>query len=95
MTKQHIGSNLNEFLEKENILAEVEALALKKILVFEFEKAMQEQNLTKTAVAERMNTSRAAVNRLLDPQNTSINLMSIEKAAVALGKKLLIQVRNS
>ena len=93
-TKKYIGSNFDHYLEEENLLAETEALALKKVLVWELYQAMEEKKLTKTAVAKLMHTSRAAFNRLLNPDNTSLNLMSMEKAAIALGKKIHIELKD-
>jgi len=94
INKKNIGSDFDSFLQENDLLAESEALALKKILAWELQHAMDEKNLTKTEVAKLMHTSRAAFNRLLDPDNTSLNLMSMEKAAIALGKRIHIELRN-
>jgi len=92
MKKQHIGSNLDDFLEEEGILAEAEALAVKRVIAFQIEKMMQEQNLTKTEMSHRMRTSRAALNRLLDPSNQAVTLQTLDRAAHALGKRLQIHI---
>ena len=92
MKNPSIGSNFDDFLAEEGLLAEVEAVAVKRVIAYQIEQMMTEQNLTKTAMAERMNTSRAALNRLLDPENPSVTLQTIERAAAVLGKRLQIEL---
>lgn len=92
MEYKHIGSGFDEFLEEEGILAEVETVAIKRVIAYQIAQLMLEQRLTKTAMADRMNTSRAALNRLLDPANKSVTLQTLERAAVALGKKLQVEL---
>jgi len=86
------GSSLDDFLEEEGILAECEAVAVKRVLVWQIEEMMKKEQLTKKALAEKMNTSRAALDRLLNPENISVTLHTLEKAAVALGKHLKIEL---
>ena len=86
-----IGSSFDSFLEEENILAETEAVAAKRVLAYQMQQAIEKMKLTKTDIAKRMNTSRAAVNRMLDPNNTSVTLSSIESAALAIGRKVKIE----
>jgi DNA-binding Xre family transcriptional regulator len=90
MNEQHLGSTLDEFLEEEGLLAEAEAVATKRVLAFQIEQLMAEQKLSKAELARRMNTSRAAVDRLLDPDNDSATLTTLEKAALALGRRLQV-----
>lgn len=90
----HRGSSLDEFLYKEGIYEEAKAAATKKVLAWQLENILKKQKITKTELALRMHTSRAAVNRLLDPDNHSINLLTMERAAKALGKKMSIQFVN-
>ncbi len=90
INKKHLGSNFDDFLSEENILEEAEAVAIKRVIAFELEQEMKKQNLTKSELAEKMQTSRTAINRLLDPDNTSISLKTMEKIARALGKKLKV-----
>jgi hypothetical protein len=71
MTETCIGSSLDDFLAEEGILADVEATAIKRVLAFQIEQLMKEQNLTITAIAKKMKTSRTALERLLDPTNPS------------------------
>ena len=88
MNEDHIGSSFDDFLAEEGLLEEAEAIAVKRILAFQINALMQEQNLSKTEMARRMNTSRAALDRLLDPENRAVTLNTMEKAAQSLGKRL-------
>ena len=90
MKNNHIGSNFDDFLAEEGLLAETETIAVKRVIAFQVEQMMKEQNLTKTEMSRRMNTSRAALERLLDPANQSITLQTLERAAKALGRRLQI-----
>jgi len=88
---KHAGSSFDGFLE-EGLLAETEAVAIKRVIAFQLEQEMKDRNLTKAALARRMNTSRAALDRLLDPENPSVTLLTLENAALALNKTLAIQM---
>ncbi len=90
---QHIGSSFNDFLQDEGILEEVNAVAVKRVLAWQIAQAMKEQNLTKTALAEKMHTSRASLNRLLDEEDTSLTLTTLTSAANALGKQIKIELQ--
>lgn len=90
MKNEHIGSNFDDFLAEEGLLAETETVAVKRVIAYQVERMMKEQNLTKTEMSRRMNTSRAALDRLLDPTNQSITLQTLERAAKALGRRLQI-----
>ena len=92
MNNKHIGSNFDDFLEDEGILAEVEAVAIKRVIAFQVEQMMKEQNLSKTEMSRRMKTSRAALDRLLDPANQAVTLQTFDHAARALGKRLQISL---
>jgi len=92
MNKKYLGSNFDDFLEEEGILADVEAVAVKRVIAYQITRLMQEQNLTKIEMSRRLNTSRASLDRLLDPTNTSVTLQTMEKASKALGKKLQIKM---
>lgn len=91
-SQQGIGSSFDDFLQEEGMLAEAEAIAVKRVIAFQLEETMAREHITKTEMAKRMNTSRSAINRLLDPLNTSITLATIESAVLAMGKRLKIQV---
>ncbi|MCE0521766.1 MAG: helix-turn-helix transcriptional regulator [Methylacidiphilales bacterium] len=86
-TNPRRGGSLDGFLKEEGIYDQVVALAEKEILAWKLQSAMKEKNLTVSALAKRMHTSRAAINRILDPANPSITLGTLEKAAFALGKR--------
>ncbi|MEI8296155.1 MAG: XRE family transcriptional regulator [Alphaproteobacteria bacterium] len=88
------GSSLDDFLEEEGILNEVTAIAHKRVLAWQIRCAMEEQHLTKVEMAERMNTSRAALDRLLNPNNPSVTLDTMDRAATALGKHLSISLSD-
>ena len=90
MNQKYLGSSLDDFLEEEGRLAEAEAVAAKRVLAFQIANLMEEQQLSKTEMARRMRTSRAAVDRLLDGQIESATLTTMEKAAAALGRRLQI-----
>jgi plasmid maintenance system antidote protein VapI len=70
----------------------VEAGAIKKIIAYQLQEAIEKERLTKTMLAVRLETSRAAINRLLDPNNESITLLTLQKAANVLGKKLRFEL---
>ena len=88
----HRGSTLDEFLDEEGILEEATAKAAKKALAWQFAQAMKEQNVTKAALARRMKTSRAQLDRLLDPENESVTLKTLARAAEILGMRVRIEL---
>ena len=92
MKKKHVGRKFDEFLEEENLLEQVQAAAIKRVIAYQIAEEMKRNNLTKTEMANRMRTSRAALERLLDPDNTSITLTTLERAASVLGKKLKVEL---
>jgi antitoxin HicB len=91
----HIGSSFNDFLEEENLLAEANEIAIKRVIAWQLQQEIESKNMTKTSVAKAMGTSRAAVDRLLDPNNTSITLLTLSKAARILGKSIKIDLIDS
>jgi antitoxin HicB len=90
----HGGSTFDGFLEEEGIREEVEAVAIKRVLAWQLGQAMQEQQKTKQAMAKQLHTSRSQLDRLLDPQNVSVTLDTITRAARALGKRVIIRVAD-
>ena len=84
----HRGGDFHEFLAEEGILAEVEILALKRVVAIELQQILAQERITKTQLAARMKTSRAALDRILDPSNPSLTIASLGKAAAALGRKV-------
>ncbi|HEX4004767.1 MAG TPA: Fis family transcriptional regulator [Acidobacteriaceae bacterium] len=87
-TNPHIGSSLEDFLTKEGIFEDATNYAVKRVLVWQVEHAMKELGLTKTEMARRMGTSRAHLDRLLDPDNDKVQLDTVERAAMAVGRRL-------
>jgi antitoxin HicB len=92
MNNQYFGSNFDVFLAEEGLLEEVSAIAIKKVIAYQIEQEMTKQGLSKTEMAKKMKTSRSSLDRLLDPQNMSVNLQTITKATSTLGKKLKIEL---
>jgi len=92
MTNVHIGSSFDDFLAEESILDEATAVALKRVISWQIEQEMKAQQLTKTALAKRMHTSRASLNRLLDGNDASLTLTTLASAATALGKKVQLSL---
>jgi DNA-binding Xre family transcriptional regulator len=92
MNKKHLGSNFDDFLREESLLAETEAVALKRVVAFQIAQLMESNRVSKTTLAKRMQTSLTSVERLLDPSNESVTLQTLERAALALGKRLQIQL---
>jgi len=93
INKKHIGSSFDDFLAEENLLEVCEEYAIKEILADQIRMAMENEGLNKTAMAKRMKTSRQALNRLLDPKNTSVTLHTMQRAAAAVGRKLTLELQ--
>jgi hypothetical protein len=92
-TNKHVGSSFDDFLKEEGILEETQAAAAKKVFAFKLMKLMKEKKISKTEMTMRMHTkSRAQLDRLLDPTNTSVTLLTLEKAANAVGKHLEVHL---
>jgi len=89
---KNMKSDFDEFLKEDGIYDEVNDIAIKKVIAFQLEQEMEAQKITKTKMAELMNTSRAVVNRLLNPDNGSLTLHTLENATNALGKRLNIAI---
>jgi len=90
--KKHIGSSFDDFLAEEGLLDQVDAAAIKRVIAHQIESAMRTEHLTKSMLARKMNTSRSALDRLFDPENKSVTLVTLNKAAAALGRKLEVQL---
>ena len=86
------GSSLDDFLQKEGIFEEVEAAALKRAVAMKLADILEKEQVKKTVLAKRMHTSRAALDRLLDPSNPSVTLATLSRAALALGRKVKIEL---
>lgn len=88
---KHTGSDFNDFLKEEGIFEECTAEAIKRVIAFQLEQEMKKQKITKSQFAKMLNTSRAAIDRILDP-NKSCSLKSLVMAVTALGKHLEIRI---
>jgi len=92
MKKENIGSSLDDWLREEGIYEETSAAAIKRVLARQISQEMAEQKLTKTDMAKRMHTSRAALERLLDPDNDAVTLNTLFKAATAVGRQINLEL---
>ena len=90
----HIGSSFDDFLREQGIFDEVEKLAAKKIIALQLMAQMQASNLSKTEMAKRLKTSRSQLDRVLDPTNTTVSLDTLERAALAIGKRLRLSLEE-
>ena len=90
----HTGSNFDDLLQQENLFEEVHAKALKRALAEQIEDGMESADLAKMAMAEKMATSRSQLDRVLDPDNVSIQLDTLIKAARAVGKVVEIRMKR-
>jgi len=89
---RHIGSSFRDFLKEEGIYEDATAHAIKRVLVWQISEAMKKQRITKVVMARRMKTSRAQLDRLLDPNNDKVQLDTVQRAAVAVGRKLHMEL---
>ncbi len=88
---QYSGSDFDDFLTEEGFLDEVSARAYKRLLALQLQDIMEAAQLTNTELAERMQTSRSQLDRLLDPENTAVTLDSLDRLARAVGKRLVVE----
>jgi hypothetical protein len=92
MSKKHIGESFDTFLKEEGIYEEVVDEAVKKVLAFQIREVMKKNHLTKSAMAKKMETSRAALDRLLEPDNDAVTLKTLKRAAAVIGKKIKLEL---
>ncbi len=92
MAKRNIGSEFDQFLEEEGLLEEATAVAVKRYIAFQLAEKMAQSNLSKAEMARRMETSRSSLDRLLDPENSSVTLQTLQSAMQALGGRLKIEL---
>jgi antitoxin HicB len=96
MTKRiergRIGQSFDDFLKEQGRHHESTNQAIKRVLAYQLEVAMEEQQLTKTAFAKKLKTSRAQLDRLLDPENTHVTLDALARAATAVGRTLRLEL---
>ena len=88
----HFGSSFEDFLKEEGIADEVNSAAIKHVLAWQIEREMKRQGITKVEMARRMGTSRAHLDRLLDPKNDKVQIDTVQRAASAIGRKLRLEL---
>ena len=92
INKKHIGSSIESWLEEEGILEETTNAAIKSVLAWELGQQMKKKKLTKVKMAAAMKTSRAQLDRVLDPKSGNVTLTTLQKAANAVGKTLMVSL---
>ncbi len=90
--RKHIGSSFDSWLREEGLYEEVSGAAIKRVLSRQIAEAMAEKQITKTEMASRMHTSRAALDRLLDPDQEAVTLSTLRKAARVVGRQLRVEL---
>ncbi|MGE0039348.1 MAG: helix-turn-helix domain-containing protein [Xanthobacteraceae bacterium] len=90
--KGRVGSSFDDYLKQDGTYEEVTARAIKRVIARQLDALMQDQGLTKSALAKRMQTSRAQLDRLLDPNNESVTLGTLARAAQAVGRHLRMEL---
>ena len=89
-----VGSTLESLLREDGTYEDAKNDALKSILAYKLERAMKEQNLSKAKMAERMETSRSQLDRVLDPENEGVTLHALKRAAAAVGMRIELELRQ-
>ena len=91
MSKQHLGSSIDDFLKEEGIFEEAQAQAVKEVVAWQLGEAMKEKKISKNRMATLLKTSRTQVDRLLDPKD-DITLSSLQRAAAMVGRRVSIEL---
>ena len=92
LDKKNIGSTLEDFLRGEERLEEARQVAAKRVLAWQLQRAMQDLHLSKVEMAQRMQTSRSQLDRLLDPDNDKVQLDALNRAAAIVGKRVKLEL---
>jgi antitoxin HicB len=92
MANKHVGSGIDDFLAEEGVLQEFQARAIKEVIAWQLGEAMKERKLSKRKLASLMRTSRAQIDRVLDPQNGNVTLETLQRAAAILGRKVQVEL---
>jgi len=90
--KKNIGSSFDSWLREEGLYEEVSAAAIKRVVARQVEAAMEEKGFSKSEMARRMHTSRAALDRLLDPNNEAVTLNTLRRAAAVIGRQIRLDL---
>jgi antitoxin HicB len=91
MKKKHMGSSIDDFLREEGIFEEAQAEATKEVVAWQLAEAMKKRKISKSKMAILLKTSRAQVDRLLDPKN-DVTLSSLQRAAAMVGRRVHIEL---
>jgi predicted XRE-type DNA-binding protein len=95
MLNKHIGSSFDDFLKEEGLFDDAQNTAVKRVLTWQIQEQMKAQRITKQKMATLMKTSRAQVDRFLDPDNTAVQLDTIQRAASAVGCHIVIELETN
>ncbi len=90
--KKHVGSSLESFLEEDSILEVATTKAVKRVVAWQLAEQMKAKRMTKKRLAELMHTSRAQVDRILDPEKGNITIESLQRAAALLGRRVRLEL---
>jgi antitoxin HicB len=90
--KKHVGSSLEDFLDEEGILESSTAKAVKSVIAWQLAQEMKARRMTKKVLADRMRTSRAQVDRILDPEKGNVTIETLQRAALLLGRRLRLEL---
>lgn len=88
----HRGSSVDDLLKEQGVFEEFQAAAIKNVIAFQLIRAIEAEHITKTEMASRMKTSRAQLNRLLDPSDGNVTLETLQKAAAILGREIKVEL---
>lgn len=89
-----VGSTLESLLRKDGTYEDAKEQAIKSVLAYKLDQAMKAQNLSKAKMAERMETSRSQLDRVLDPENEGVTLQALKRAAAAVGMRIKLELRR-
>lgn len=91
---RHTGSSFDAFLEEQGMLEEAEAVAVKRVIAWQLQQAMEKRHISKATMAKRLHTSRPQIDRLLDPQNVSVGLNTLTRAAREVGLRIKVSMER-
>ena len=89
---RHRGSTLDDFLAREDVLAEFQAKAIKEVIAWQLAEAMRERKLSKSGLAKQMGTSRTQVDRMLDPDDGNVTIETLQRAAAIVGRRVQLEL---
>ena len=92
MSNKHVGTDFDDFLREEGLLAHAETVAVKRVIAHQIRAEMEKKKISKAGFARMMGTSRSSLDRLLDPTSASVTLLTLKNAASALGRELKVEL---